>query len=684
MPFLSQSFLINTTTSSDQTAPAVAVLRDGRLVVSWTDDSNLNTDWTIGRDVRARVIDANGPGNTLDFKVNTESPTIAVFPNRAQHTPDVVALPNGGFAIAFTDTRTTNDVMIAPTTTLQRFNASGATVGTEQFLFPASLAPNENAIRPGPVSLVALDNGAMAFTGVTSISGILPFDEGRKILMNTVDANGTLGTLFSGAGEWAGFQENPQLARLGNGNIAVAYLSNEGQPSHEYDLRIQIRNPAGVALGQEIRVETPTPFSSSVSGPPYSIAGLANGRFVVTWHQPITNEQRLAGETQEIFARIYSSNGTPVGGLIAVTPPDSLTQLRPIVAAQPDGSFLIVWEQDAGSSSGNFIRGRLYNADGTPNGEAFVLGAAEFGAHKDVDITVTNDGRYLVVWSDLSYLPGEPDQNDAAIRGQYVDPRTAAVNWSGRTISEQFVGTDFADTLDGGRGNDTVWGGAGDDVFVFSTERDMFHGGLGNDTFHVSGNDRVFEAAGEGSADRVIAYANFTLEAGQSIEILEAAAGTAPLTLRGNAFANQIIGNGGANLLIGGGGNDSLSGGNGNDTLAGGAGRDTLTGGLGADHFALVRGGPNADRITDFTDGQDRLQLSAAEFGAGLAPGALAAGAFIANTSGQAQAGSHRFIYETDTGRLYFDADGNGAGTRMLIATLEGLPTLAAGDFLLI
>jgi Ca2+-binding RTX toxin-like protein len=682
MPFLSQSFRINTTTAEAQTASAVAVLRDGRIVVSWSDNSNIS-DATLGQDVRARVIDANGPGTTVDFKVNTESPTIAFFPNRNQHTPDVVALPNGGFAIAFTDTRTTNDVHVAPTTTLQRFASSGANVGTEQFLFPSSLTPNENAIRPGPVSLVALDDGSMAFTGVTSISGILPFDPDRKILMNTVDANGTLGTLFSGAGDVTGDQYSPLLARLSNGNIAVAYLSNEGRPSFEYELRVQIRTPSGTAVGTEITVPTPNPFFFNANEVVFSIAGLNNGRFVVTWHQPITNEQRLAGETQEILARIYNANSTPEGDTIAVTPPDGLTQLRPVVAAQPDGSFLIVWEQASGSSAGNFIRGRLYNADGTAQGEALVLGAAEFGAHFDVDITITNDGRYLVVWGDRTMpLPGETD--DYAIRGQYVDPRTAAVDWDGRAISEQYVGTDFNDTLNGATGNDSLWGGLGDDTFLFEAGRDVLHGGGGNDTFHVSTTDRVFEAAGEGTADRVIAYGNFTLGNGQGIEVLEAATGTTRIDLRGNGLANQITGNAGANLLMGLAGRDTLSGGGGNDTLAGGLGRDTLTGGAGADTFVLIPGAANADRITDFTAGLDRLQIGAADFGAGLAPGTLDAAAFTANRGGQARAADDRLIYETDTGRLFFDADGDGDAARILIATLQGSPTLTAADFLLV
>ncbi len=680
MPLVSQSFRINTTTHEAQSEPAVAVLRDGRVAVAWTDNSNIE-DVTQGRDIRARVIDAAGPGASLDFKVNAEAPVATVFNNRSQFRPDIAALPNGGFTIAYTDTQVTSDTAFRSTTALRSFDAAGNATGPQRLVFPAADPAGNNTVFPGDVSLVALNNGGLAFTGTTTVNWILTGDPDRKLMMNTLSPMGDLGTLFSGAGNVTGNQIKPELALLSNGNIAVAYLSDAGRPSFQFDLRIQIRTPSGTAVGSEIVVPARNPFSNTDTA--YSIAALNNGRFVVTWHQPITNDERLAEQTPDILARIYTSSGTPVGGEIAVHPADGVGQLNPIVAAQPNGSFLIVWEENAGSSAGNFLRARLFNANGIPAGDIFSL-ADGSGAQRNVDITITNDGRYLVVWQDQATIAGDPD--GFAIRGQYVDPRTAAVNWTGRTIAEQYVGTDFADTLNGGKGNDTLWGGLGADTFLLDTGRDVLYGGGGNDTFHVSAGDTVYEASGEGTADRVIAYSSFTLAAGQEIEILQAAeiATATPMELRGNAKANQIIGNASANRLFGALGDDTISGGGGSDTIIGGLGRDRLTGGAAADTFVLMPGAKNADTITDFTRGTDKLQLSAAEFGAGLAAGALGSAQFASNRSGNATTADHRLIYENDTGRLFFDADGNGAGGKTLIAILQGTPTLAAEDVLLI
>lgn len=88
----------------------------------------------------------------------------------------------------------------------------------------------------------------------------------------------------------------------------------------------------------------------------------------------------------------------------------------------------------------------------------------------------------------------------------------------------------------------------------------------------------------------------------------------------GNDYISGGFGN---DRLWGGWGNDQLFGGDGNDHLIGGMGADVLTGGRGADVFYFgwqtnmwgwpigIDGGLgwNADRITDFQQGVDKISL---------------------------------------------------------------------------
>ena len=78
--------------------------------------------------------------------------------------------------------------------------------------------------------------------------------------------------------------------------------------------------------------------------------------------------------------------------------------------------------------------------------------------------------------------------------------------------------------------------------------------------------------------------------------------------LLGKEGNDKLYGEGGNDLLDGGKGNDTIEGGDGDDTLFGGEDDDTLTGGDGADTFVYLPGDGH-DTITDFTDGEDEIDL---------------------------------------------------------------------------
>lgn len=178
----------------------------------------------------------------------------------------------------------------------------------------------------------------------------------------------------------------------------------------------------------------------------------------------------------------------------------------------------------------------------------------------------------------------------------------------GNALDNVITGSVGANSLNGAEGNDSLWGGPGGDTLVGGAGNDWLFGGAGADTYIVSDAGDIITERAAGGADNVLALASYVLPA--HIERLVCGEGVA-VNGSGNEGANVLTGNEMANSLFGDAGNDSLVGGAGNDTLAGGTGVDYLLGGDGADRFVFAAGG-GRDRIGDFQDGSDLLDLSQA------------------------------------------------------------------------
>ena len=137
----------------------------------------------------------------------------------------------------------------------------------------------------------------------------------------------------------------------------------------------------------------------------------------------------------------------------------------------------------------------------------------------------------------------------------------------------------------------------------------------------------------------------------------------------GSAGNDSIKGESGSDTLEGGLGNDLLDGGNDHDFLSGGLGEDTLTGGKGADGFVFNSPDEGVDTITDFSVKDDTLIFSTTGFSENLIGSAVSHEMFVMGTA--ATTGEHRFIYDGNSGYLFYDSDGNGDSDKVRIALLD-------------
>jgi Ca2+-binding RTX toxin-like protein len=285
-------------------------------------------------------------------------------------------------------------------------------------------------------------------------------------------------------------------------------------------------------------------------------------------------------------------------------------------------------------------------------------------------------GKAQVLVATLSNKPDELTAADFALIGSMAgaDPITQGTSgndtWNANISPHSIEGaTHYA--YNGLAGNDKIIGHA--DV------SNSLSGGLGNDSI-TAGNQGDFLYGNEG---------NDTLQGGSSQDYIAGGDGNDSLFgqddddyLMGGAGNDKLDGGSGNDELEGGDGNDTLIGGDGHDTLDGGNGKDVLTGGAGEDIFIFNQAlsAANSSTITDFTSGEDTIELSGYVFRKlfdGISEENLAFGT-------KATTAEHFLIYDKNTGSLYYDADGSGSGAAIKFATLSSKPDITVDDFQII
>ncbi|MEY4979155.1 MAG: hypothetical protein RLZZ352_1425 [Pseudomonadota bacterium] len=257
--------------------------------------------------------------------------------------------------------------------------------------------------------------------------------------------------------------------------------------------------------------------------------------------------------------------------------------------------------------------------------------------------------------SDIYYVDSAGDvviETNASVSGGVDMVYTALATYAlGAYVEHGLISTAVAANLTGNTLNNWMNAGSGDNVI---------DGGAGGDTASYSR-----------------ATAGVTLSLAINTGQATGGSGTDTLlnieNLQGSQHGDVLTGNTGSNRL------DGLGG---NDILLGGAGRDTLTGGTGNDIFDfnalsdLGLGSTARDVITDFTVGQDKMDLSTIDANTSLAGDQAFAfvTSFTASTPGQVR---------YDGGIVYLNTDADVDAEYEIALTGVVPASLSASDFIL-
>ncbi|WP_284164501.1 calcium-binding protein [Frigidibacter sp. SD6-1] len=682
--------LINTTTLGNQFNPSVVALGGG-FVVTWTDGSGTGTD-TSGSSIRGRVYDDSGNPTGTDFVVNTTT-------NSGQDESTTAALPDGGFVVCWLDNSSaTNGSDIRA----QVFDADGTPSGAEFLVNTTTTgdqsAPSISVLADGRFIVTWTDGSTTGAdtSGLAIRAQIFDPRTAAVAVAGTAIADHYIGTAF--ADQLMGSDGNDRL--IGNDGNDFLNGGNDNDSIFGGNGNDTVYGGEGSDL---LYGNSGNDTLSGDLGADTMVGGDGNDSYTVD-------------NTGDIVIETNADAAT--GGIDIV---NSWRGNYTLGANIENGRILA-----AGTAflTGNGLANTLVAGagDNILNGAAGTDTVSYWAATGAVTVNLGVTGAQATGGSGLDWL-------------------ISIENLTGSTFNDRLSGNAAANRLDGGAGDDTLIGGAGNDTLFGGAGADTMAGGDGNDSYTVDNTgDIVIEGnadAATGGIDIVNSWrGNYTL--GANIEngrIL--AAGTAFLT--GNGLANTLVAGAGDNILNGAAGTDTVSywaatgavtvnlgvtgaqatggsgldwlisienltgsnfndwlsgnaaanrliGGAGDDTLIGGAGNDALMGGLGSDAFVFdtAIGSGNVDTITDFSVVDDTIWLDNAVMGGLGSAGSMAAGLFEANTAGVAATAGTRIVYDIDDGRLFYDADGNGAGAAVQIAKLGAFLALDANDFLII
>ncbi|WP_135078546.1 Ig-like domain-containing protein [Terasakiella sp. SH-1] len=336
-------FQINTYTSSTQREPSVVGLNDGGFVVTWDSYGQDSSDYGI----YGQRYDASGAKVNTEFQVSTSV-------SGRQIRSDLASLGDGGFVVSFHEGGVNNIVV-------QRYDAAGNKVGGELI---ANASPGDI----GASHIVTLIGGGYVVTWHDAVGRD---GSGMGSWAQIFDGdNNKVGGEFLVNSRTSSSEFQPEIAALSDGGFVISWSAYQQGGVHfqRYD-----------ATGNKIGGETLATTTTSTTVHMYSdVIGLDDGGFVITWE---TNN--VDGSGYAIVGQRYDANTQKVGGEFVVNDYTSGNQKYGSLASLADGSFVSTWHSDsAQDGSGNGVYHKLYtamptdeNLVGTEGNDVLISGA---------------------------------------------------------------------------------------------------------------------------------------------------------------------------------------------------------------------------------------------------------------------------------------------------------------------
>jgi Ca2+-binding RTX toxin-like protein len=470
--------------------PTITALANGSFVVAWQIAGPKFPD-IDGASIRARVVAADGTLVGGEFTVNT-------LTDGSQSTPDLAALPNGGFVAVY---ESGDDIRG------QLFDAIGRAVGDEFAVnTTANLGQNDprvTALADGRFVVTWLDNGGGnpddpfnairqqvfdprdgVVTGTAASETLFGHDLGNDEInglggADTLNGLGGTDNLYGGEGgdtyviDDAG-DKAIELTHVGVDLVRASVSFALGANVENLTLTgAAAINATGNALANALTGNDAANVLTGGLGTDNLIGGLGNDTYVLENGSDLVNDSGGSADT------IASTITRSLASFAAI---ENLT-LAGSAATNATGNALA--NTLTGNAAANILIGGL-GSDILKGG----LGNDTYVLESGADVVTDTGGTADLATSTIS-------RSLAAAGLTTIEKLTllgSALNGTGNGLTNTITGNTFNNSLDGGLGNDTLNGLGGNDTLVGNAGKDTSIGGTGNDIFRFLNKAHSFGA----------------------------------------------------------------------------------------------------------------------------------------------------------------------------------------------
>ncbi|SFC98846.1 hypothetical protein [Pseudoalteromonas denitrificans] len=282
----------------------------------------------------------------------------------------VSSLKNGGYIIVWVGMpHGGNDHDIFA----QRYKADGTKEGLE------FLVNSDTADEQWSPSVTSLSNGGFIITW----SKYRRSTDESDVFAQRYKSDGTAdGNEFQVNTSTEGYQGSASVISLNNGDLIITWYSHT---ENNDSLFAQRYKADGLAYGTEFQISSATGGSQGI---PTAI-GLNNGGFALAW-----------SENNSIYTQRYQTDGSLDGSVFKVASANAQWLPRaPVISSLNNGGVVIAWLMDKEDWSESKVFAQSFKANGSVNGDAFLVNTRSLSSPMACVISTLNNGNFVISWS---------------------------------------------------------------------------------------------------------------------------------------------------------------------------------------------------------------------------------------------------------------------------------------------